>query len=145
MGTPKSVVDLLAAQPEEVLREMEDGLRTEIARLQGELGLIEAAVNRTASRRRPPRTPATTGETGRSSGGGGVKRADLFHIIAEQGKPVAPAEMGLILRAKGFDMATSAVRTAMSRLVADGKLIRQGEGLYTVNYGNNGSHDPHKE
>lgn len=134
MPVPKSVVELLVAQPEDVLHQMMDGLKAEIDRLQAERALVEVALSRTARRRRSPSSSSERETTPRTASAG-LKRADLLLAVAEHGRPVSPLEIAEKLRSRGMDIATAAVRTGMSRLVKDGKLTRLGEGLYAVNYG----------
>ncbi len=134
MVQPKDVIDLLASQPDDVLDGMADQLKGTIEQAQAQLELVEAARNRRAPRR-PTRQDADPGAA-QGPRAHYLKRDDLFQIVAEQGRPVRPAEIRAILVDRGYEIATAAVRTGMARLVdRDGRLVRLEEGLYAVNYG----------
>jgi hypothetical protein len=146
MAAPKDVIDLLAAQPEETLDGMAATLQSTIEQAQAQLELVEAARNR-RGRRRPTRSDVPQGTGSRAHY---LKRDELFQIVAEQGKPVSPAEIHAILIERHYDIASAAVRTGMGRLVRDGRLVRLDEGRYAVNYereigadGANGNGSPH--
>ena len=131
MAQPKDVIDLLAAQPEETLDGMATTLQSTIAQAQAQLELVEAARNR-RGRRRPLGDAPQRGGGARSHY---LKRDDLFQVVAEQGRPVSPSEIHAILTERGYEIASSAVRTGMARLVAqDKRLVRLEEGRYAVNY-----------
>src|SRR2546423_15184783 len=105
MAQPKSVVELLKSQPDEVLLEMEAALKEEIASKQAELALVQGALTRTHRRRRASVAQSQgASEQPRSSG---ITRADLFHVVAEQGKAVSAPEVREILKQRGVHMATA--------------------------------------
>jgi hypothetical protein len=122
----RSVASLLAAQPREDLVAMRDGLRAELTRLQTELEFVEEALDQKA----PPRSARSGRKTRRESGR--LPREELFKIIQKQGGPVSAPEVRAVLEEIGYQLRTEAVRTSMTRLVADGKLARMGDGLYAV-------------
>ena len=131
----RSIADLLRAQPQEELEAMAEAMRSEITRLQRDLEIVESAL--APKSRKRSRSRSSNGSNGHR--GSGLKRAVLFRTVAEQGRPVSPVEMREILVAKGYDIATSAVRTGMSRLVQDGRLVRLSEGVYAVSTADGGS------
>jgi hypothetical protein len=133
MAQPKDVIDLLAAQGDDTLDGMAETLQSTIAQAQAQLELVEAARNRRGRRRPTSRRDAP--QDGSGSRAHYLKRDELFQIVAEQGKPVSPAEIHAILVERGYDSSASAVRTGMGRLVErDGRLVRLEEGRYAVNY-----------
>jgi len=132
MAQPKDVIDLLASQADDILDGMADQLRGTIEQARAQLELVDAARNRRAPRR-PTRQDAP--DAGQGSRAHYLKRDDLFQIVAEQGRPVTPAEIHAILVERGYDIANPAVRTGMARLVdRDGRLRRIEPGVYAVNY-----------
>jgi hypothetical protein len=129
----RSIADLLRAQPQEELEAMAKGMRDEIARLQRDLEIVETALAPLSRRRNRPSNGSN------ANLGPGLKRDDLFRFVAEQGRPISPTEMREILVNQGYDIATSAVRTGMSRLVKDKRLVRLEDGVYAVSTATDGS------
>jgi hypothetical protein len=136
MAAPKTLTDLLKAQPEDELQALVESLRVEIGRLQAELGFVENALA-SRSRKRPSRTTAD-GSSRRS----GIKRSDLVPIVQEFGRPVLPSDVTAVLHRRGVEITAAAVRTNMSRLVEDGSLVRDEQGRYWVAHAKNGSGQP---
>jgi hypothetical protein len=135
MPQVRSIADLLRDQhPEEELRVMAEAMRAEIARIQRDLEIVETALTPRGRRSRSRTGSSMNGHRGTS-----LKREDLYRFVAQQNRPVTPSEMRQILVNQGYDIRTSAVRTGMSRLVRDKKLVRIEEGLYAVGTPSGGS------
>jgi hypothetical protein len=124
MSTPKSVIDLLRDQPDEVLAEMETALEAKLASTQLELSQVRQARSRRG--KRPSNRPATG-----SRHLSGVTRKDIFKLIEGAGRPMTAPEVREAFEERGLHASTNAVRNSLLRLVdKDGLLERVADGLY---------------
>jgi hypothetical protein len=125
---PKSVIDLLRDQPDDVLDAMYESIRATVERLTVELRQIEEA------RSRRPRRTGTARPTGNGRRSG-VGRRDMYEEIKKlgPGRSYAPAEVRQMFTERGFSVSANAVRNSLARLVdVDGLLERDENGLYRL-------------
>jgi len=116
---PKTLTDLLKAHPQEDLEALAESLKAEIAKLQDQLRFVEGAIE--------PRT-----RRGGSPQRSGLSRDDYIPIIASFGRPVLPGDVTAAIQGRGIDISSNAVRTTMSRLVEDERLLRTVDGRYVL-------------
>ena len=113
---PRSVIDLLAEQPDETLAAMLDSVESELARLTVEKRLIEQARARKARR---------------GSGGERLSRQEVFEAVREAGKPVTAPEVHSLLSVDGHKASLNSVRNHLARLVDEnGWLVKLEGGHY---------------
>jgi hypothetical protein len=115
---PETVGTLLDSLTERKLVKLRAGIAREAERLTVELRLVDDALARKRSG-----SPANDEK---------LTRTDLLAHVAEVGRPVRPGEMQAILAGKGIVRTPEAVRVSLNRLVKDGKLVRDPDGLFAV-------------
>jgi hypothetical protein len=115
MTPPRSVIDLLTEQPEDVLIKMRDSIRTELSRLTVEAQQVEQAIAK-KSRRRP--SSAQASNNGHSSGKRKLSRQKVFEIVVQAGHPLSTNEVVERLAAEGIEISSpNSVRNHLIRLV----------------------------
>lgn len=122
MSKPRTVVDLLADQPVEALKQMRDVNRAEHSRVQAELGRlkveaeqIEQALKRVGSR------------------DSRVTQDDVLAAALDAEPPFTVAAVASILAERGRDATTNAIRNHLNRLVSDRRALRKHEdGRYSA-------------
>ena len=122
MAKPKTVVDLLAEQPDEALHEMRDINRRELARVQEELARlkVEASQIEQALKRGSDRAGRVTAD-------------EVLEAAREVEPPVSAAEVTQILLDRGRVTATvNGVRNHLNRLAARGQLVKHDDGSFSV-------------
>lgn len=119
-----TVSTLLAQQPEDVLVEMRDNLRAEIARLETEADLVEQALSRRY--RRGSKGSSPNGRTRQ------LKRSDVLQLLRAENAALSPAEVRNRFAQRGIQVTANAVRNHLRRLVDDGELTNPREGLYAA-------------
>jgi hypothetical protein len=126
---PKTITDLIASQPTEVLEAMyrssQDRIQEEVRdsqRIQAELQKRRNLNARKGSRR------------------SGLKREDVLASLKRLGRATAPAVTALVME-QGYQVNTNAVRNHLVRLVADGAAIKNEDGTYTAVRGGEDSAD----
>jgi hypothetical protein len=131
----KSVVDLLAEQPEPVLIQMRDNFKADLARLRVEIEQVEQALTKKA--RRGGRTPG-----GRAAGESrkGLTRWQVFQVVKDEGRPMSPSEVRDVLHVQGLTHVTTAqVRNHLTRLhEVNNSLVKLPDATYVVPGGNGG-------
>jgi hypothetical protein len=110
------VVDLLAARPEDELREMLDKAAAQLRRLEVEVEQLEEALAR---------------QVRRSARAGGSARSDtrqrVLETIRDHGGPMSPSQVIAALNAQDAPTPKSgAIHNMMGRLVREGDLVREG-------------------
>jgi hypothetical protein len=116
--TPRSVVDLLAEQPEEALRAMRERAAVELARLSVEVRQIDEAIAKKARK-------------SRASGSKRLTREQVLDAVIRADRPVTAAEVYELLSAEGVATTPNSVRNHLLRLVElHGALEKTGEGNY---------------
>jgi hypothetical protein len=116
---PRSVIDLLADQPEEALQTMMEAVQKELARLTVEAQQIDQALAR----------------KGRKARGGGdrLTREQVFEVLLRAGSPKTPAEVHEQLVTEGLNASLNSVRNHLGRLAdQNGWLARLPEGRFVV-------------
>jgi hypothetical protein len=114
---PRSVIDLLAEQPEEALLAMREAVQKELARLTVEAQQIDQAIAKNSRRNR--------------GGSDRLTREQVFEVVKQAGGPASPAAVHKILAAQGVDASLNSVRNHLTRLVdKNGWLIRMGDGTF---------------
>lgn len=117
MAPPRSIVDLIAEQSEDSLRQMLDSFEAEHARLTVEIALVKEAL---ARKTRKPRT-----------GGGRLTRDQVHGIVWMSEQPLTAAEVRDVIGATGVAVTLNAVRNHLNRLVDDDhRLIRYPDGRF---------------
>jgi hypothetical protein len=136
MAGIKSVVDLLAEQPEPVLLQMRATIRADLERLSVEAQQVDAALAKKA--RRGGSRSAGAGAPDR---GEGLTRWQVYEVVKALGRPVAPPEVRDALREQGHPhVTTPQVRSHMFRLADVNKsLIRLPDSTYVVSSNNGGT------
>jgi DNA-binding transcriptional ArsR family regulator len=121
MPPPRSVIDLLAEQPDEALLAMQEAVKSELARLTIEAQQIEQALAK-KSRRRP-------------SAGNRLTRENVYEAVEVIDSPVTPSEVHAFFTERGYDVSLNSVRNHLSRLVEkDGALVRLDDGRFATRY-----------
>ena len=60
----------------------------------------------------------------------GIKREDVFKLVREQGRPVRAVDVAGLFAERGRETNTEAMRTALNRLVKDGRLVKPDAGTF---------------
>jgi hypothetical protein len=118
MPRPRSVVDLLAEQSEDSLRQMKDSIAAELARLSVEAEQIDQAL---ARKNRKSRT-----------GGGRLTRDQVLDVLARADGFKTTAEVQAQIEAEGVPASVNAVRNHLTRLVQEGRLSRDTDGRFGI-------------
>jgi hypothetical protein len=116
---PRSVIDLLAEQPEEALVAMREAVKAELARLEVESAQIEQALAKKSRRTRG------SGKTGR------LTREQVLDAVKRAGGPATAPQVHDMLVLEGATASLNSVRNHLGRLVEqNGSLIRLPDGSY---------------
>jgi hypothetical protein len=116
---PRSVIDLLADQPEEALVAMRDAVGKELARLTVEAQQIDQALARKGRKNRV--------------GGQRLTREQVFEVIERAAVPLTPPEVFERLSEQGLTASLNSVRNHLSRLVEqNGWLVRLQDGRFAI-------------
>jgi hypothetical protein len=110
------VVDLLAEQSEEALKQMRESVQAELARLTVEIQQIDQALAKKSRRSR--------------TGGGKLSRDQVVELVVRAGRPLTPAEVRDLVAEQGITASLNAVRNHLLRAEHDGILARFPEGRF---------------
>lgn len=117
MAPPRRIVDLVAEQSEDALRQMRDTAKAEIARLTVEVEIYEEALARKTRKKR--------------TGGGRLSRDQVHSIVWMSDKPLTAAEVQEEIARQGLTVTLNAVRNHLNRLADDDhRLIRLPDGRF---------------
>lgn len=121
---PKTVIDLLAEQPDDELLRMREVNRHEVARAREELSRLEVEgrqIDQALARR------------GRGGSANRITREQVFdaaqHAVSS---PMTATEVRDALVDAGYDVSLNAIRNHLNRLVERGQLKREKDGRYAV-------------
>lgn len=122
MAKIRTVVDLLADQSIDAIKEMRDANRSELARAQAEVGRLKLEADQLdqALKRAATRGARVTGD-------------DVLEAALEAEPPFTAADVAAILAKRGREATVNAIRNHLSRLAADrGVLTKHEDGRYSV-------------
>jgi hypothetical protein len=144
MADYTTISEMLAGMPERKLHKMRGSIVTEINRLGIELRMVDDAIakkTRGKAEKRAAVDRGTASETnGRTESSGqfeGLPRRDVLAHVVEMKRPsVRPQDVQQHLAAKGIVRTVEAIRVALTRLAADGALVRTADKGFAVPSGN---------
>jgi hypothetical protein len=121
------ILELLTKQSATRLREMRDGLRSEIARLQFEAEYVERALEAKQSKKKAanPASGAAEGDDDERLNGRSNKREPILEIArTDPARVWMPSDVRDELAQRGISTTPDAIRVTMRRMLLEGLFVR---------------------